>query len=127
MYFHGYTSAKENTELYKTLINNIATNVDDRLHRDQAANASGIIVNTTGWIDGDGFTLLLHAIERLHIDVVLVMGHDKLYSNLVTSLAGAVKSVAVVKLPRSGGVVSRVSILYLHILVYFCIFLCVWW
>lgn len=110
VYFHGYTNPKDNIELYKTLISNVAGKIDDRLARDEDARSSGIVVNTTGWIDGDGFTLLLHAIQALTIDVVLVMGQDKLYSNLVTALDGAAKSTTVVKLPRSGGVVSRVSV-----------------
>lgn len=108
-YFHGYTNPKDNIELYKTLINNVAGKIDDRLARDEDARASGIVVNTTGWIDGDGFALLMHGIQALSIDVVLVMGHDKLYSNLVTALDAALRPVTVVKLPRSGGVVTRVS------------------
>lgn len=109
VYFHGYTNPKDNIELYKTLISNLASKINDRLARDEDARSSGIIVNTTGWIDGEGFTLLMHAIQTLGIDVVLVMGHDKLYSNLITALDGTAKAATVVKLPRSGGVVSRVS------------------
>lgn len=142
VFFHGYNSPKENVELYKALATNLANKVNERLKRDIDAKSSGIIVNTCGWIDqGEGFDLLLHCIKAFAIDVVLVMNHDKLYSNLRTSLhqmqsqqqqqqqnggkgggknnnrggsgtSGSNSSntgVVVVKLPRSGGVVTRGS------------------
>ena len=67
----------------------------------------GIIVNTCGWIDGPGYDVILHCIQTLSIDVVLVMSHDRLYSSLLSSVA---EGVTVVKLAHSGGVVQRVSI-----------------
>ncbi|RYR54021.1 hypothetical protein Ahy_A06g029272 isoform F [Arachis hypogaea] len=50
--------------------------------------------------------LLLHAIRTLKANVVLVLGQEKLYSMLRDVLKGEPK-VDVVKLQRSGGVVSR--------------------
>ena len=82
------------------------------------AAASGIFVNTMGWIDGQGYELLLHAIEKFKIDVVLVVGHDRLYSQLQKLFCPAwvpkdqadqEPKLQVVKLPKSGGVVSRDS------------------
>lgn len=35
-----------------------------------------------GWIDGLGYELLLHAIKALKADTVLVVGNEKLYSQL---------------------------------------------
>ena len=81
--------------------------MNDRLARDVDARASGILVNTCSWTDSDGYALLLHTIDALSIDVVLVMAQDKLYSNLVSALGGN-KAVTVVKLPKSGGVVTKV-------------------
>jgi polyribonucleotide 5'-hydroxyl-kinase len=54
--------------------------------------------------------------EAFHIDVVLVMGHDKLYSKFSSDVA---EHVTVVKLPKSGGVVDRVSNLDTYKLNYF--------
>lgn len=68
-----------------------------------AANASGVIVNTCGWVDKGGYQLLLHAIQALSIDVLLVMGHDRLYAELKQDMTG---NIVVIKLPRSGGVRS---------------------
>jgi polyribonucleotide 5'-hydroxyl-kinase len=75
--------------------------------------SSGIILKTTGWIDGPGYDLLLEAIQLFSIDIVIVIGHDRLYS-LLSSFAVASSStdpsspsLTVVKLPKSGGTVSR--------------------
>lgn len=110
IYFHGYTHPKENIELYRSLVTTLAARINDRLSRDLNARASGIVVNTNGWIDGEGFNLMLHTIQTLAIDVVLVVSHDKLYSTLGSALKATVwgSQVTVVKLPKSGGVVSKV-------------------
>lgn len=109
VYFHGYTHPKENTELYNTLITNLGAKIDERFARDVDARASGLIVNTCGWIDTEGFPVLMHAIHALSIDIVLVVGHDKLYSSFTTALTGYSRNVTVVKLARSGGVVTKVK------------------
>ena len=102
--YYGHTSPKDNIELYKSMVSNLAEKVDQKLMNDVDARSSGIFVNTTGFIDGDGFDILKHCIEAFSIDIVLVMGHDRLYSSLSSSLP---QTVALVKLPHSGGVVQR--------------------
>ena len=111
VYFYGQSSPRENVDLYKLMITNLAAKVNSRFDRDCDAKASGLIANTCGWVDGAGFDVLLHCIQAFSIDVVLVMSHDKLFSTLVSALdanAATKNSVTVVKLPRSGGVVNRV-------------------
>ena len=85
----------------------LASRVDGRFDRDADARASGLIINTCGWIDATGYDVLLHCIEAFAIDVILVMGHDKLFSKIS---ADAAEHISVVKLPKSGGVVERVSL-----------------
>jgi polyribonucleotide 5'-hydroxyl-kinase len=48
--------------------------------------------------------MLLHTINAMRITVILVMGHDRLYSMLKNQFD---KEIKIIKLPRSGGVVSR--------------------
>ncbi len=92
----------------------MADQVQRRLAIDNDARASGIIINTCGWIDAAGFDIILHIIKAFQVDIVLVMNQDKLYSNLVSTfeqpswVADGFKR-AVVKLPASGGVVKRVN------------------
>lgn len=90
----------------------LAKNIQQRLDKDVDAKSSGIIVNTSGYIEGDGFNILQSCIKEFGIDVILVMGHDKLYSTLRTSLEadGSPGKPVVVNLPVSGGKVARVSI-----------------
>ncbi|CAI5938676.1 unnamed protein product [Closterium sp. NIES-64] len=98
------------------------------------AAAAGIIANSMGWVDGAGYQLLLHSIDALRGNVVLVLGQvrlcelagctisERLYSMLsehYRSKAAAAAAdgtpvthaaaVEVVKLVRSGGAVSRTS------------------
>ena len=75
------------------------------------ARASGIIVNTTGWGDAASYYVLLQCIRAFSADVVLVMGHDKLNSKFSSDVG---EHVTVVKLPKSGGVVERVSAVCLY-------------
>ncbi|KAF1779967.1 Clp1, N-terminal beta-sandwich domain [Phytophthora cactorum] len=94
-YFYGHAASSENT-------------VKRRLANDEEVNASGCVINTCGWVDGTGFDLLVHAIKDFDVDVVLVIGQDRLYSRLQSALTGANANGvdrSIVKLSRSGGVV----------------------
>jgi polyribonucleotide 5'-hydroxyl-kinase len=97
------------------MISILSKQVHSRLEKDVDAKSSGIIVNTCGWIDGAGYDVIVQIIKEFHIDVVLVMNNDKLYSTLMSSSNEIFSSLpnnskpVVVKLPSSGGVVHRVS------------------
>ena len=45
-----------------------------------------MVINTMGFIDGAGYDLLLHSIQALKADVVLVLGQDRLFSQLQSAL-----------------------------------------
>ncbi|OEU11726.1 Clp1-domain-containing protein [Fragilariopsis cylindrus CCMP1102] len=99
--YHGSTS-KLHPDLFKGQIDSMAESIEKRLERDELARSSGIIVNTNGWIRDDGYDCLLYAAKSLKISVLLILGHDRLYSMLTII-------PKILKLPRSGGVVSRPS------------------
>ncbi|KAI9906177.1 hypothetical protein PsorP6_004749 [Peronosclerospora sorghi] len=107
-YFYGHASPSENVELLRHYQQRLAKTVLKRLANDKEVNASGCVVNTCGWVDGMGFDLLVHAIKDFDVDVVLVIGQDRLYSRLQSTLTNAtINGVerSIVKLARSGGVV----------------------
>ncbi|KAL3657324.1 hypothetical protein V7S43_017831 [Phytophthora oleae] len=104
-FFYGHAASSENVELFRFQQQQLAKAVKRRLTNDEEVNASGCVINTCGWVDGTGFDLLVHAIKDFEVDVVLVIGQDRLYSRLQSSLTGA----NVVKLSRSGGVVPLSS------------------
>ena len=135
--WYGSSEMKTNPQLYKAQLKKLGKDMDARLSGDADARASGVIINAGGWIDGKGYELLLHAADTLRANVILVMGHDRLYSMLTTHFRKRADSKAekevvvpatgsqgqdaatksrkaqrqdfpkVIKLPRSGGVVSR--------------------
>lgn len=78
--------------------------MNERLSKDIDARASGVIVNTCGNFESLGADVMISIIAQLGIDIVLVMGSDKVYSSLSSSLPS---ETVVVTLARSGGVVNR--------------------
>jgi polyribonucleotide 5'-hydroxyl-kinase len=110
--YHG-SSSEIHPDLFKGQVDRLAHTVQSRLDHDEQARASGIIVNTNGWIQEEGFELLIHTAEAFRISVLLVLGHDRLYSMMIShykKLQTESENLfmpKVLKLPRSGGVVSR--------------------
>ena len=113
--WYGSQDPSAHPDLYKAQLSRLGRAIDERLSGDADANASGIIVNTSGMIEDSGYQYLLHAVDAFHIDVVLVLGHDRLYSMLGTHFKKAFEDGAassrrrpkLIKLPRSGGVSER--------------------
>jgi polyribonucleotide 5'-hydroxyl-kinase len=121
-FFYGHVSPGENPTLFETLVGTLAQCVDQRLASDPEgilsyfpANfkippllpgaASGLVINTCGWVDGVGYTLLCAAARAFRADILLVLGHDRLFADLSRDFASApAPGVSVVKLERSGGV-----------------------
>ncbi|CAL5210304.1 unnamed protein product [Lathyrus oleraceus] len=106
VYFYGHTSPSNNVELYKVLVKELAAILERQFTGNTESRAAGMVINTMGWIEGVGYDLLLHAVRTFQANVVLVLGQEKLCSMLRDVLKGEPK-VDVVKLQRSGGVVSR--------------------
>lgn len=94
--WYGSTDLASNPHLYRNQLDTLGEKLRAR------DSPAGILVDASGWIEDAGYDLLLHVIRALDIDVVLVLGHDRLYSMLTTDL-----HAKIVKLPRSGGVVAR--------------------
>ena len=65
---------------------------------------SGVIINTCGWVKGQGYRLLTHAATAFQVDLVIVLDQERLYNEMVRDLPASVK---VVFQPKSGGVVER--------------------
>ncbi|GLJ05625.1 hypothetical protein SUGI_0021580 [Cryptomeria japonica] len=106
VYFYGHNQPGVNPGLYKLLVKELARTLDLRFAANADARAAGMVINTMGWVEGLGYELILHAIDTLRADVVLVIGQEKLYSMLKDMLNGK-PNIDIVKLHKSGGVVSR--------------------
>jgi len=107
VYFFGQVSPGPNAELYKLQVANMQRDVDKRLESNAEAKTSGLVINTCGWVDGLGYELLLNAIETTKSDVVLVMDQERLFNDLMGDVARIGRAIQVIKLNKSGGVVTR--------------------
>ncbi|GMN42370.1 hypothetical protein TIFTF001_011580 [Ficus carica] len=114
VYFYGHTTPSNNVELYKVLVKELSQMLERQFAGNAEARAAGMVINTMGWIEGVGYELLLHAIDTFDANIILVLGQifskipfqEKLCSMLRDVLRKK-PNVDVVKLQRSGGVVSR--------------------
>ncbi|KAH9620121.1 hypothetical protein KSS87_023889 [Heliosperma pusillum] len=82
VYFYGHTTPRANVDLYKIVVKELGQTLERQFSGNTESRAAGMVINTMGWIDGVGYTLLLHAIDTFNADVVLVLGQEKLCSML---------------------------------------------
>ncbi|KAJ6421714.1 hypothetical protein OIU84_028991 [Salix udensis] len=108
VYFYGHTTPSQNVDLYKALVKELAQILERQFTGNAESRASGMVINTMGWIEGVGYELILHAVDTFNANVVLVLGQEKLFSMLRDVLKSK-PNVDVLKLQKSGGVVSRSS------------------
>lgn len=104
VHFLGATSPTGHIEHYCRLLQNLVTEVDQRCATNANLRASGYIINTCGWVDGEGYDVLVRAANIFKVDVILVLGHERLYSQLKANRA---INCSVAKLQTSGGAVTR--------------------
>ena len=86
------------------LASRMADVVRERLDANRKADASGVVINTCGWIRGEGFKHLTHIAKAFEVDVIVVLDQERLYNDLTSDMPTFVK---VIWLPKSGGVVER--------------------
>ncbi|KAF0684183.1 Aste57867_23833 [Aphanomyces stellatus] len=97
VYYIGHTNMSEKDWLFKWYISQLAARLSERQASGPQLAASGIVVNTCGWVEGQGYRLLLDCIRAFQPSHVLVLGDTKLYDQLVHEQAAP----SVVMLPRS--------------------------
>uniref|UniRef100_A0A6U0IA75 Protein CLP1 homolog n=1 Tax=Minutocellus polymorphus TaxID=265543 RepID=A0A6U0IA75_9STRA len=127
VYWYGSTDISTNPALYKALLDKLGANIDARMEGDVDAKADGFVLNTSGILEGASYKCLLHAIDALRINIILVIGDDRLYSMLTNHMKRRVAAISssssaavvlpdtkgqlfgprIIKLPRSGGAVPR--------------------
>ena len=65
----------------------VCPQVDERLALDLDARGSGVVINTCGWVEDMGYELILHAAAKLKVDLIVVLGQDRLYQQLEADMA----------------------------------------
>lgn len=104
VYHFGHKSPGVNITFYNTVVNQLAKVVEQRCRNSKTANVGGVIINTCGWVKGDGYECLRNAAEAFEVDVIVVLDHERLYNELQKDMPQRVK---VVHQPKSGGVEER--------------------
>lgn len=122
VYYHGLPEPGDNDGAnYKALVRRLALAVTGRLQDDEEAREAGVIIDTPGVIasgkgGATGYDLISHIVSEFAVSNIVVLGSERLYSDMIkrfdgkpvsssSSLAG--ETIAVVKLPKSGGCVDR--------------------
>lgn len=104
VYHYGHKTPGHNPPLYNKLVSRMADVVRERLDANKKAGASGVVINTCGWIRGEGYNQAKHIAQAFEVDVIIVLDQERLYNDLVRDMPDFVN---VVWLPKSGGVVER--------------------
>merc|ERR1712039_35996 len=111
VFYYGHLSPEEASEHFKELIKRLANVVEKKISMNKESKPIGMLINTPGWIEGAGNQLLIHQIETFECNIVIVIGKDKLYNQLLAHAQDVInkgrKGFNVVKFPISGGVVMR--------------------
>uniref|UniRef100_A0A1I7TLF7 Protein CLP1 homolog n=1 Tax=Caenorhabditis tropicalis TaxID=1561998 RepID=A0A1I7TLF7_9PELO len=104
VYHFGHTSPGKNLTLYSTLFKQLAHTINSQIQHHDDARIGGMIINTCGWVDGPGYKCIVQAASAFEVDVVIVLDHERLYSDLSKELPEFVRLTHV---PKSGGVEQR--------------------
>jgi len=105
VYFFGQVEATSNEDAFKRQLSALFTQIDAVCDQEVKAGRSGVIINTPGSMMSTGYALLKDTIRITRANIILVLDNDRLYNDLKSSLSG--QSIDVIKLPKSGGVVTR--------------------
>ncbi|KAF5291354.1 hypothetical protein FQA39_LY03505 [Lamprigera yunnana] len=104
VYNFGHKMPSANCTLFNMLYTQLASSVLEKIETHKKTKASGVIINTCGWIKGEGYKELTQVARTFEVDIILVLDQERLYNELVRDMPAFVK---VVYLPKSGGVVER--------------------
>ncbi|KAF9014076.1 Pre-mRNA cleavage complex II protein Clp1-domain-containing protein [Cyathus striatus] len=109
VYWYGHAETKRNPLLMDRLIRNLGENINDRWELNAEGRASGLIVDTpSSFASGPGASdhrhkLIKACVDAFRINVILVVGHEKLNVEMQRMHSSY---ITVVKIPKSGGVVE---------------------
>ncbi|KAG7092739.1 Cleavage polyadenylation factor subunit clp1 [Marasmius oreades] len=110
LYWYGHSSTTRNSLLMDRLIRNLGFNIDNKSSNDPKGQLAGIIVDTpSSFASGTAATneqrqrLIKACIDAFKINIILVVGHEKLNVEMQRAYSSKLK---VVKVPKSGGVVE---------------------
>lgn len=110
VYFYGLESPLTNVKYYKNAVSRLAIGVSARLSKDAAVRNSGLMIDTSGDIvkeKDQGYSIVASIVADFEVNCIVVVGNERLYSDMAKRFKDKTPQVTVVKVPRSGGCVDR--------------------
>jgi polyribonucleotide 5'-hydroxyl-kinase len=106
VYWYGLELPYTNIKYYSHVISRLALGVQARLANDAVVRESGVIIDTPAIIDKEqGYNLISSIVADFKIDTLVVVSHERLYSDMVRKFKSKVPNI--LKVPKSGGVVEK--------------------
>ncbi|KAI0111491.1 Clp1-domain-containing protein [Daldinia grandis] len=112
VYNYGLGQPEENMRLYKRLLSRLAVTATSRLAEDPDVKTAGLLIDTGGVnVSRGSYDHIAHIVAEFSINIVLVIGSERISSEIQKKFAGQKTSldepITVVSLDKSGGVVER--------------------
>ncbi|KAJ3358000.1 hypothetical protein HDU83_000057 [Entophlyctis luteolus] len=106
-FYYGYGDISDKPKLYQKMMERLSEVIDEKLKKDASVRTAGIVFDTPAqFSEPIGYELMNQAISLFKPTVILVLGHERLYADLSRRLKDG-KEITVLKLAKSGGVVTR--------------------
>jgi polyribonucleotide 5'-hydroxyl-kinase len=112
VYYFGHTEISENPHHYNALVEELSKQVEERLNTDEKAKEGGVVLTTGAWMDKEGYKNTKKVAKLYNIDLIIVLGDDRLFAQLQNEKD--LKGLTVIKLKKSGGAFGR-SVTYRRI------------
>ncbi|KZS88377.1 Clp1-domain-containing protein [Sistotremastrum niveocremeum HHB9708] len=110
VYWYGHPDPRKKVVLMERLIRNLGESIDQRFESDPKCRASGLFIDTSSGFSlssaGEKHRLVKACIDAFHVNVIVVIGHEKLNMEMQKLPAVEQSNILVLKIPKSGGVVE---------------------
>jgi len=109
-YHFGCQDPEENSKLFRPLITRLGLATTSRLEDDRETKVSGCLIDTAGALSSGkqgGYELIQHIASEFQVDVLIVIGSERLFSEMKRRFSTTGDSITVIRLDKSGGCVDR--------------------
>lgn len=113
VYHFPFASPDEKAGMFRPLVTRAALAVTSRLEEDAEAKNSGLIIDTPGTLNSPkaGYELIAHIVSEFSINILLTLGSERLYNDMVRRFANPKSAVEdtvhVFRISTTGGAVAR--------------------
>lgn len=113
VYHYPFPSPDSNNPMYKAITTRLALAVTSKMEEEATIKQSGIILDTPGSLNNpkSSYETALHIISEFSINVLLVLGSERLYNDMNRRFSAQRTSsddqVAVLRIPTTGGAIAR--------------------